>query len=177
MSAPNRARRAAALLAVACLFAAAAVSAAEPLSAQTVETGPPTLSVSHEVRNALARAEAWLAAHPGAEPDFSQAREPRDWAEAEALLRGDACGDFRLLAGLAAGLAAAGESLVFIEGEGVPWRTVLARKLILAQKVAADGTAWWENPAGEGDARAATAWGVRVLCLAYGLVPPEAENP
>jgi hypothetical protein len=129
--------------------------------------------VSHEVRQALARAEAWLAAHPGEEPDAAEARAPESREAAEALLCGEGLGDLRALAGAVAELAASGESLVFPDGVGESWRALVARKLVLAQKVAPDGTGWWEDPAGEGsDPRAATVWAVRILRLAYGLPSP-----
>jgi hypothetical protein len=160
------------------VFAAAAIPAAAELTAREIEVGPPSLSVSHEVRQALARAEAWLAAHPGEEPDAADARAPESREAAEALLAEEGLGDLHALAGLVDELAASGESLVFPDGVGESWRALVARKLVLAQKIAPDGTGWWEDPAGEGsDPRAATALAVRILRTAYGLAAPSAAKP
>lgn len=163
-----RSSRAAALALVSALTAA--IPAAAEWTAREIEVGPPSLSVSHEVRQALARAEAWLAAHPGGEPDAAEARAPESREAAESLLAGEGLGDLRALAGAVEELAASGESLVFPDGVGESWRALVARKLVLAQKIAPDGTGWWEDPAGEGsDPRTATAWAIRVLRLVYGL--------
>lgn len=154
----------------ACLAALLAAAAAWALEAEIPEAGPPSLSVSHEVRQALARAEAWLAAHPGGEPEAAEARAPESREAAEALVLEEGLGDLGALAGAVEELAASGESLVFPGGVGASWRALVARKLVLAQKIAPDGTGWWEDPAGEGsDPRTATAWAIRVLRLVYGL--------
>lgn len=158
------------------LAAALAAAAACALEAEIPEAGPPSLSVSHEVRQALARAEAWLAAHPGEAPEAAEAPAPESREAAEALVLAEGAGDLGALAGAVEELAASGESLVFPGGVGESWRPLVARKLVLAQKIAPDGTGWWEDPAGEGDARAATLLAVRILRTAYGLDAPAARG-
>ena len=102
----GRSSRAAACLAAA--LACLAGAAAAEWTAAGIEVGPPSLSVSHEVRQALARAEAWLAAHPGEEPEIAEARVPESREAAEALLCGEGADDLRALGGGGGQLAAWG---------------------------------------------------------------------
>ena len=188
--------------------------------------GPPPLSISHEARNAIARAEDWLAAHP-ADPaaicqcsaktneicqtlansengicqclaknaeicqTLAKSKTPENLEIPETpeilespetldsllplLLTPANPPDYAAYARLAETLDASPDEILYLDAQPIPWRPALVRQLILLQRVAPDGTAYWSPlpPTAPPDAvRPHTLHALRALRLACGLPDP-----